>query len=122
MFKTLFNIILIVVGFATSVHANDFQLLNSATEQVVVDTEGEVYALSPTHRQYFDVQKEQLSIVSTNNLEPSPSEEISVLNAGLLSRGNYLISLLRSQFVIAEHRNVIQIHLREILFPFHSFW
>ncbi|WP_179318069.1 hypothetical protein [Winogradskyella helgolandensis] len=122
MFKTLFNIILIVVGFAASVHANDFQLLNSDTEQSIIEFSGEIYSYSPIHHQFFDVQKEQLSVVSNVNVEPSPSEEISVNNDGLLSRSNHLYALQHVQFVRAEHHSVIHIHLREILFPFHSFW
>ena len=122
MFKTLFSIILIVVGFVTSAHANDLQLFNSDIEQSVLESSDEVYAFSPTHHQFIDVQKEQFSIVSNVNVEPSLSEEISVNNDGLFYRSNQLFILQHAQFVRAERDSAIHIHLRAILFPFHSFW
>ncbi|SDH01248.1 hypothetical protein [Winogradskyella thalassocola] len=122
MFKTLFNIIIIVVGFVTSVHANDLQLFSSDIEQSASESSDEVYAFSPTHHQFIDVQKEQFSVVSNVKVEPSPSEEISVNNDGLFYRSNQLFTLQYAQFVRAERDSIIHIHLRAILFPFHSFW
>ena len=122
MFKTLFNIIIIAIGFATSAHANTFELLKSTVEQSVVESSSEVSAFASNHHPYIDVQTEQSSVVTIVNVEPSPSEEISVNYEGLSNRSSQLFALQHALFVRAERDSVIHIHLRAILFPFHSFW
>ncbi|WP_299105063.1 hypothetical protein [uncultured Winogradskyella sp.] len=123
MLKTLFNIILILVGLGNSVHACDSQLLNSDLEHSVsIETSDEVYSIETSHRLFFDLQTKDFSVVSNVDREPSQSEENTLNNVAILCLSNCFTALQKSQFVRAEHNSFNHFYLKEILFPFHSFW
>lgn len=123
MIKTLFNIILFVVGLGSSAHANDFQLLNSDLEHSIgLDASNEVYKFSTSHHVFFDLQTQDFSVVSIADTEPSQSEETSIDSNAICHRSNYLSNVQRAQFVLAAHSGFDILHLKKTLFPFHSFW
>jgi len=123
MFKTLFHIVLFIVGMSVSAQAVNIELLNSDLESSKTNTtSSEVYALASPHDLFFDIQTENYSVVIVSVAEPSQSDEISVNAEGITNSSNYLSSVQRSQYIKTERNSFNNFHLRETLFPFHSFW
>ena len=123
MLKILFNIILILVGLGNSVHASDFQLLNSDLEHSIsIETSDEVYRIETSHRLFFDLQTKEFSVVSNVDREPFQFEENTLNYGTFFCLSNSFTAIEHSQFIISENNSFNNFHLREILFPFHSFW
>ncbi|WP_458628843.1 hypothetical protein [Winogradskyella sp. PC D3.3] len=123
MFKTLFHIVLFIVGMSVSAQAVNIELLNSDLEYSKTDTtSSEVYTLASPQDLFFDIQTEDYSVVIVSVTEPSSSDEISVNIDGITNYSNYLLTVQRSQYVKAKRNSFNNFHLRETLFPFHSFW
>jgi len=122
MFKTLFKIFVIVIGFAMSAQAENIPDFNSTIEQTSLESSDEISARYPSHHQFFNAQKEPFSVVSNVDIEPLPLEEIVFNNAALTFRSQYLLAVQRAQYENAIHKEILQAHLKVILFPFHSFW
>lgn len=123
MLRMLFNILLIFVGLANSVYANDFQVLNSGLQfSVNTESSGEVYENINSHHYFFDVQIEDFTTVFNADTEPTHFEDVNINNYGLSCLNDYFSALQHSQFVKAKQNCIRNFYLREILFPFHSFW
>ncbi|REE27476.1 hypothetical protein [Winogradskyella pacifica] len=123
MIKTLFSILLFLASLGTSAHACDTQLLNSDLESSLsIDSSNEIAAYSTTHHSFFDIQTENYSVVFFNDTEPSRVDRVLENSNGITNRSKHLSAVLRSQFSIAEPHSFNTLYLREILFPFHSFW
>ncbi|WP_157724008.1 hypothetical protein [Winogradskyella sediminis] len=122
MFKTLFKIYVIVIGFAMSAHAENIPDFNSIIEQTSLESSDEVSGRSPSHHQFFDVQREQFSVVSNVDIEPLPLEEIAFNNAALTFRSQHLLVVQCAQYERAMRKEILHTHLKVILFPFHAFW
>ncbi|WP_040756126.1 hypothetical protein [Winogradskyella psychrotolerans] len=123
MIKTLFSIVLFLASFGASAHTCDIQLLNSDLEySLSSDISNEVNAYSTTHHSFFDIQTENYSVVFFSDTEPSRVDRVLESSDGITNRSTQLSAVLRSQFSIAELHSFKNLYLREILFPFHSFW
>ena len=123
MFKTLFNIVLILIGLGTAAHASDIQLLSSELQHSInIESSGEIHKLSTSQHLFFNLQTVDRSIVSNSEIKLSQPDEISIEIFGILHRSNHVSTLQHAQFNRYERDNFRNLHLRETLFPFHSFW
>lgn len=123
MIKTLFSILLFLAGLGASAHTCDIQLLNSDLESSLsIGSSNEIAAYSSTHRSFFDIQTENYSVVFFSDTEPSRVDRVLENSHGIINRSKHLSVVLRSQFSISELHSFNTFYLREILFPFHSFW
>lgn len=123
MFRTLFNIVLLFVGLGISAHASDFQLLNSELEFIIpADSTGDLYQLTNSHHQFFDVQTENYSVVTNADREPTRTNKTSTYADNLYYRSHYLSLLQNAQFNLEAHSRFYMFRLRKTLYPFHSFW
>ncbi|WP_179333465.1 hypothetical protein [Winogradskyella costae] len=124
MIKTLFSILLFLASLGTFAHACDMQLLNSDLELSVsiIDSSNEVVKYSTTHHSFFDIQSENYNVVFFSDTEPSRIDRVLENSNGIINRSQQLSAVLSSQFSNAALQNFNTLYLREILFPFHSFW
>ena len=125
MFKTLFSIVLFIVSMSASANTIDIQFLNSDLESsnsYKAYSSGEVYQFLSTEHLFFDIQIEDYSVVSISYAEPVISDELQAKKHSLNNFSKQLTATQRSQFTIAERLSFYNFHLRETLFPFHSFW
>jgi hypothetical protein len=121
-FKYFIGFFLIAVLSAASVSADNFSFPeHSAIDSIKPNARAQ---FAPRHRlfNFIDTEVETIISISQPDVLPLSFEDITTKTYGLRQRSYDLSNVQDCKFIIYNCECFNQFSVKEIIFPFHSFW